>query len=119
MDYLRIELKLREEIQQEYLQKIKEIEKNYQKSCVSQKDLYTELKEKLKKQESRYREQWALVLKECADKMKILEDERDESFRRLNILQVNFEQYKKKVSADEESYNKTLKDTRAEALVRF
>lgn len=117
VDIMRIELNLREEIQKDYIQKLKEIEKRYEKSSAFNKDLVKEQSNKLKIQENKYREQLGLVLTECAQKLKILEEDRKDLLRKYNLIQENFSNYKQHVAASEEAYKRIITDSQSEIQV--
>lgn len=116
-DIMRIELKLREEIQKDYLQKLKEIENKYEKSCTFNKELYKEQSEKFRMQEMKYRDQLGIVLAECAQKIKTLESDRQEVLKKYNVVQENFENFKQHVNASEEAYKRIIKESQVNLQV--
>lgn len=119
VDLLKIECKLREELQKEYRQKLKEIEMKYEKSSSCNKQLFKEQAEKLKNQENKFREQFSLVLAECAQKIKTLEDNNQDLLKKYNHVRGNFENYKEHVVASEEAYKKIIKDSQMEIQVNI
>lgn len=116
---IKIECKLREEIQKDYLQKLKEIETKYEKSSACNKQLFKEQAEKLKNQEYKFREQFSLVLTECAEKIKVLEDNNQDLLKKYNHIKGNFENYKQHVAASEEAYKKVIRESQKEVQVNI
>lgn len=116
-DILKIELKLREEIQKDYLQKLKEIEIKYEKSCIFNKELYKEQTKKFRIQENKYREQLGIVLSECAQKIETLEHYKEELLRENGLIRSCFEDYKQHISASEEAYKRIIKESQMELQV--
>lgn len=89
----------------------------YEKSSACNKQLFKEQAEKLKNQENKFREQFSLVLTECAEKIKALEDNNQDLLKKYNHIKGNFENYKQHVAASEEAYKRLIKESQMEVQV--
>ncbi|KAJ8913611.1 hypothetical protein NQ315_013433 [Exocentrus adspersus] len=107
-EILKCELKLREDLQVEYLRKMRDIEKKYKKACSATNQLYEEQVEKMKNQETRYREYLARILAECAGKIDEFEKEKQTLLSRINSLQTEFANFKKRTHLTEEQYKQSV-----------
>lgn len=117
VDILSVELKLREELQNEYLVKLKDIEKRYEESCEFNQQLFKEQTEKLKSVENKCREQIVLVLTECSQKMKDLEEAKQNILKENSALKENFDYYKQHMAASEEACKRLLRKSQTKIQV--
>ncbi|XP_072376275.1 uncharacterized protein [Diabrotica undecimpunctata] len=107
-DMIAMEVKLREEIQDEYFTKMKEIENKYKQVYASSKDLCKEKVDKLKTQEMKFREDLATILGECTKKIKEYEQDREEIIKEYQDLQNQFEEYKILCVNKERNFKRTI-----------
>ncbi|KAJ8932781.1 hypothetical protein NQ314_014485 [Rhamnusium bicolor] len=114
-EMLKNELKLREDLQQEYLIKLKDIEMKYQKACATTSDLYKEQVDKMNNRETQFREHLAKILAECAQKINKLENDKHDLTAQINYLQVEYNDYKQHVFANEERYKHIIKKIQLDA----
>ncbi|CAG9817152.1 unnamed protein product [Phaedon cochleariae] len=114
VDVLTIEIKLREEIQKEYLKKLSDIEKKYKKVCASSNDLYKGQVEMMKNQEGKYREHIATIIRQCTHKIKELEKDKEDLIDRINILHNEFTESRKQMAVREENFRKILSQVKVE-----
>ncbi|XP_050512952.1 putative autophagy-related protein 11 isoform X2 [Diabrotica virgifera virgifera] len=103
-----IEVKLREEIQEEYFTKLKEVENKYKQVYASSKDLRKEKVDQLKVQEMKFREDLATILGECTKKIKEYEQNKQEIVKQYQDLQNQFEQYKILCVNKERNFERTI-----------
>ncbi|XP_018574443.1 spindle pole body component 110, partial [Anoplophora glabripennis] len=108
-EILKSELKLREDLQLEYLRKMRDIEKKYKQACSATNELYEEQLEKMKNQETRYREHLAKILSECAKKINEFENEKQSLISQINYVQAEYVDLKKHTLMNEESYKQLVK----------
>nr|XP_023025665.1 uncharacterized protein PFB0765w-like [Leptinotarsa decemlineata] len=101
VDILTIEIRLREEIQEEYFKKLKEIEKKYKKMCTSSNELYKEQAEIVKNQENKFREYIATIVNECTVKINALEGDREDLIKQLDNMRNEFKNYKTRANQRE------------------
>lgn len=71
----------------------------------------------MKIQETKFREQLGMVLTECAQKMKALEDKKEDLLQKYSFIQQSFENYKQHVGASEEAYKRIIKESQTELQV--
>nr|CAH7764250.1 unnamed protein product [Callosobruchus chinensis] len=114
VDVLTLEIKLREEIQQEYQKNLNEVEKKYKKMTVTGRDIQKELSERTKEMQEKHREQLTVVLSECALKIKDLQEERQELLEKLEVFKAEFEKVQQQAMLKEDTYVKMIKVARLE-----
>ncbi|KAG5863202.1 hypothetical protein JTB14_014106 [Gonioctena quinquepunctata] len=98
VDILTMEIRLREEIQEDYFKKLKEIENKYKKVCASRDELTKNVRSRI-----------STVVNECSQKIKELEEDRDNLVRQIHILQKEIDDYKIQASSREESIKTMLR----------
>lgn len=109
-DILSIEIKIREEVQEEYFKRLKDVEEKYQKVYKSSKDVRKEQEEKLKLQENKFREHLSMVLRECTQKIKEYEEGNQELIKQLRQLQSQNNEFKQQILQKEISYSALIKE---------
>lgn len=105
-----LELKIREEIQKEYFDKLIEIEETYQKACNSSNALCKEKIHKLKNQESKFREHLSVISNECRKRIEEFETDREDLIKNINTLQNQFAEFKKYSKFREDNFRKLIED---------
>lgn len=118
-EILKSELKLREDLQLEYLRKMRDIEKKYKKACTTTNELYEEQLEKIKNQEVRYREHLAKILSECAQKINEFENQKQSLISQINYIQAEYVELKKHSLVSEENYKQLMKQIQTDAEVFY
>lgn len=116
-EVLKSELKLREDLQLEYLRKMRDIEKKYKKTCSATNELYEEQLEKMKNQEVRYREHLAKILSECAQKINEMENEKQSLLSQIKYIQEEYVDLKKHTLAKEDYFKELIKQAQMDAEV--
>ncbi|KAJ8984820.1 hypothetical protein NQ317_013019 [Molorchus minor] len=114
-EVLKNELKLRDDLQREYLNKIKDVEAKYHKVCSATAEGYKEEIEKLKKQEIQYREQLSKILAECARKIYEFENEKQQLVSQINYVRAEYNEFKKRVIVNEGNYRQLIKMLQTDA----
>ncbi|KAJ8934718.1 hypothetical protein NQ318_004502 [Aromia moschata] len=114
-EILKNELKLRDDLQQEYLRKIKEIEIKYQKVCITTTEVYKEQIDKFKNQEVRYREHLSKILAECAKKINEFENEKQDLIGQIHYLHEECDKYKRHMAAEEKNYTQIIRKIQMDA----
>nr|CAI5869358.1 unnamed protein product [Callosobruchus analis] len=114
VDILKLEFKLREEIQKEYQKNLNEVEKKYKKMTVAGRDIQRELSERTKEMQDKHREQLTVVLSECALKIKDLQEEKQELLEKFEIFKAEFEKVQQQAVLKEDTYVKMIKVARLE-----
>ncbi|XP_056637763.1 putative leucine-rich repeat-containing protein DDB_G0290503 [Diorhabda sublineata] len=109
-DILSIEIKLREEIQEEYFKRLKDVEEKYQKLYRSSKDVRKEQEEKLRIQENKFREHLAMVLRECTQKIKEYEEGNQDLIKQLRQFQGQNNEFKQLIQQKDASYTTLIKE---------
>lgn len=118
VELLKQELKLRDELQNEYREKLTEIESKYTSICKKNADLYTGQVEKTKTVDQQYREYLARILNECSQKVMQIEKDYEHISKQSELVKQENEDLKRHLRNVDEQYTVIVSKVEQQAQVR-